>query len=59
MKGKRKVSTTKWLIRGQLEIEARLMLQKRSRNASNHFLDAAATFGVDFEPEGLLAGRLR
>ena len=59
MKGKRKANTTKWLMKGQFEMEARLMLQKRSRDASNHFLDAEATFGVESEPVGLLAGRLR
>ncbi len=52
-------SATKWLMKGQFEMEARLMLQKRSRDASNHFLDAEATFGVESEPVGLLAGRLR
>lgn len=57
MKGKRKAKTTKWLMKGQSEIEARLMLRGRSRNASNHFLDAAATFGVDHEPVGSLAGK--
>jgi hypothetical protein len=58
MKGKRKAKTTKWLMKGQFEIEARLMLRERSRNASNHFLDASATFGVEHEPVGLLAGKL-
>lgn len=58
MKGKRKAKTTKWLMKGQFEIEARLILRKRSRGASNHFLDAAAMFGVEHEPVGLLAGKL-
>lgn len=58
MKGKRKAKTTKWLMKGKFEIEARLMLQKRSHNASHHFLYASATFGIEHEPVGLLAGKL-
>ena len=58
MKGKRKAKTIKWLMKDQFEREARLMLRKRSRDASNHFLDAAAIFGVEHEPVGLLTGKL-
>ncbi|WLH29938.1 hypothetical protein [Pseudomonas canadensis] len=57
MKGKRKAKTTKWLMKGQFEIEARLVLQKRSHNASNRFLDTSAMFGVEHEPVGVLAGK--
>lgn len=59
MKGKRKAKTTKWLMKGEFEREASLMLRKRSRDASNHFLDAAAMLGVEHEPVGLLTGKLR
>lgn len=58
MKGKRKAKTTKWLMKRQFEIEARLVPGKRSHDASNRFLDASATFGVEHEPVGLLAGKL-
>ena len=58
MKGKRKAETSKWLMKGQFEREARLVLRRRSRDASNHFLDAAAIFGVEHEPVGLLTGKL-
>lgn len=59
MKSKRKTNTTKWLMKGQFDMEVGLMLQKRSREALNHFLDSAATFGVEHEPLGLLTGKLR
>jgi myo-inositol-1(or 4)-monophosphatase len=56
MKGKRKAKTTKWLLKGQFEAEARHILANRSRNASHRFLNVAFTFGVEHEPVGLLAG---
>lgn len=40
MKGKRKVQTIKWLLKSQFENEARSVLARRSRMASNRFLDA-------------------
>ncbi|WP_339561064.1 hypothetical protein [Pseudomonas sp. EA_65y_Pfl1_P113] len=58
MKGKRKANTAKWLMKAQIEVEARQVLQKRPRDASNHFLNATATFGFEHEPVGLLAGKL-
>ena len=54
MKSKRKTNTTKWLMKGQFDMEVGLMLQKRSREALNHFLDSAATFGVEHEPLGMV-----
>lgn len=57
MKGKRKAKTDKWLMKGQFEIKARQLLRKRSRDASNHFLDAVTTLGAEHEPVGILAGK--
>ncbi len=57
MKGRRKTKTNKWLMKGQFEIKASQVLRKRSKDASNHFLDAAATFGAEHEPVGILAGK--
>ncbi len=58
MKGKRKAETSKWLMKGQFEKGGEANTAETIRDASNHFLDAAAIFGVEHEPVGLLTGKL-
>ncbi|MNG31089.1 hypothetical protein D3C84_1168340 [compost metagenome] len=57
MKGRRKVSTSKWFLKAQFEGEAQYMKASRSKNGANRFLDAALQFGAELEPTGRLAGR--
>ncbi|MBD9606149.1 MULTISPECIES: hypothetical protein [Pseudomonas] len=55
MKGKRKVKTTKWLLKGRYIYEAELLMNNRSQKA-HRFLDAALQLGAALEPIGRLAG---
>lgn len=56
MKGRRKVTTSKWFLKVQLEVEAQRMMAKRPNDAAHRFLDAALQFGIEHEPTGRLAG---
>lgn len=56
MKGRRKVTTSKWFLKIQLEVEAQRMMAKRPNDAAHRFLDAALQFGIEHEPTGRLAG---
>jgi hypothetical protein len=58
MKGRRKVSTSKWFLKAKFEAEAQQMSVSRSKNVANRFLDAALQFGAVYEPTGRLAGGL-
>ncbi len=59
MKGRRKVSTSKWLLKLKFEAEAQQMSSCRSKNVANRFLDAALQSGAEYEPIGRLAGGLK
>lgn len=56
MKGRRKVKTSKWFLKAQLEAEAQRMMAKRSNEAAHRFLNAASQFGIEHEPTGRLVG---
>jgi len=56
MKGRRKVSTSKWFLKAKFEAEAQRISASRSKNVANRFLDAALQFGAEYEPTGRLAG---
>jgi hypothetical protein len=55
MKGKRKVKTAKWFLKGHYIYEAELLMNNRSQKA-HRFLDAALQVGAALEPIGKLAG---
>lgn len=55
MKGKRKITTTKWQMAEQFRAEARGVLKGRSARA-HRFLDAALSGEGVLEPIGALAG---
>lgn len=55
MKGKRKVKTAKWLLKGRYISEAQQLLSNRSQKA-HRFLDTALQSGAALEPIGRLAG---
>jgi myo-inositol-1(or 4)-monophosphatase len=59
MKGRRKVTSHRWSLQAQFELEASRTLAKRSNKDAHRFLDAALVFGRDFEPTGRLAGGSR
>lgn len=56
MKGRRKVTTSKWFLKAQLEAKAKRMVADRHSEAAHRFLDAALHFGIEHEPIGRLAG---
>ncbi|MHB9351643.1 hypothetical protein [Pseudomonas amygdali] len=56
MKGRRKVKTSKWVLKAQSEAEAQRMMANRSKEAAHRFLDAASQFRIEHEPTGRLAG---
>ncbi|TPG75873.1 hypothetical protein EAH78_20255 [Pseudomonas arsenicoxydans] len=56
MKGKRKLTTTKWQMAEQFKSEAQGVLKARSARASR-YLDAALCAEGVLEPVGALAGR--
>jgi len=55
MKGKRKITTTKWQVAEQFKAEAHGVLTARSARASR-FLDAALSAAGVLEPIGAFAG---
>lgn len=55
MKGRRKVKTSKWSMKIDLEVETRKFLQGRS-GRQGRFLDAASRNGQEMEPTGRLCG---
>ncbi|WP_158242093.1 hypothetical protein [Pseudomonas sp. QC2] len=56
MKGRHKVTTSKWFLKAKLEADAQRMMATRPNEAANRFLDAALQFGIEHEPIGRLAG---
>lgn len=56
MKGKRKIKNAKWILLIQIQAEARRIYAKRSKRASNRFLDSVSLLVMDGEPSGRLAG---
>jgi hypothetical protein len=47
MKGRRKVKTSKWFLKAQIEAEAQRMMANRSNKAAHRFLDAALQLGIE------------
>ncbi|QAY86166.1 hypothetical protein CUN61_20275 [Pseudomonas arsenicoxydans] len=56
MKGKRKIKNVKWRLLIQFQVEARRTCAKRSKKASNRFLDSVSAYLMEHEPCGRLAG---
>lgn len=56
MKGRRKIKELKWILRTQIEAEAKSLMAKRSKKAKHRFLDAVTPFVINLEPTGRLAG---
>jgi fructose-1,6-bisphosphatase/inositol monophosphatase family enzyme len=56
MKGRRKVVNHKWSLQALIEVETKRKFERRSKKSAHRFLNAALTFGKEFEPTGRLAG---
>lgn len=56
MKGRHKVTTSKWFLKAQVEAKAQCMMANRSNAEAHRFLDAALHYGIEHEPVGRLAG---